>query len=260
MEQVNFYVEKAGGFLTTYGLRLLGAIIALVIGLWIIKIIVRSIRKGLDKGKMDESLKPFITSLVAITLKTLLVVSVLGMMGIQMTSFIAIIGAAGLAVGLALSGTLQNFAGGAMILLFKPFKVGDFIKAQGFAGSVKEIQIFNTILNTSDKQTIIIPNGGLATGSMINFSTEPRRRVDWTFGISYGDDFDKAKSVLLKLISEDSRILKDPEPFIALAELGNSSVNLTVRVWVNSADYLGVFFDMNEKVYKSFAKESLNIP
>ena len=260
MEQVNFYVEKAGGFLTTYGLRLLGAIVALVIGLWIIKIIVRSIRKGLDKGKMDDSLKPFITSLVTITLKTLLVISVLGMMGIQMTSFIAIIGAAGLAVGLALSGTLQNFAGGAMILLFKPFKVGDFIKVQGFAGSVKEIQIFNTILNTSDKQTIIIPNGGLATGSMINFSTEPRRRVDWTFGIGYGDDFDKAKSVLLKLISEDSRILKDPEPFIALAELGDSSVNLTVRVWVNSADYWGVFFDMNEKVYKSFAKESLNIP
>ena len=260
MEQVNFYIEKAGGFLTTYGLRLLGAIVVLVIGFWIIKIIVRSIRKGLDKGKMDKSLKPFITSSVAITLKTLLIISVLGMMGIQMTSFIAVIGAVGLAVGLALSGTLQNFAGGVMILLFKPFKVGDFIKAQGYSGSVKEIQIFNTILNTPDKQTIIIPNGGLATGSLTIFLKEPQRRVDWTFGIGYGNDYDKAKSVLLKLIGEDSRILKNPEPFIALAELGDSSVNLTVRAWVNSADYWGVFFDMNEKVYKTFAKESLNIP
>ena len=260
MEQVNLYIEKAGELMTTYGLRLLGSVVVLLIGLWIIKIIIRRIRRGLDKGKMDESLKPFLTSMMSITLKTLLVISVLGMMGIQMTSFIAVIGAAGLAVGLALSGTLQNFAGGVMILLFKPFKVGDFIKAQGYAGSVKEIQIFNTILNTEDKQTIIIPNGGLATGSMVNFSTEPKRRVDWTFGIGYGDDVDKAKSVLMNLINEDGRILKEPEPFIALAELGNSSVNLTVRVWVNSADFWGVFFDMNEKVYKTFSKEGLNIP
>ncbi len=260
MEQMNLYIEKAGEFLTTYGLKLLGAVVALLIGLWIIKIIVKGIRKGLDKGKMDESLKPFLTSLIGVTLKVLLIISVLGMMGIQMTSFIAVIGAAGLAVGMALSGTLQNFAGGVMILLFKPFKVGDFISAQGYSGSVKAIQIFNTILNTPDKQTIIIPNGGLATGSMVNFSTEPQRRVDWTFGIGYGDDVDKARSVLMKLIGEDSRILKDPEPFIALAELGDSSVNLTARVWVKSADYWGVFFDMNERVYKTFAEEGLNIP
>ncbi len=260
MEQINFYLNKAGDLVTTYGLKLVGAIVALLLGLWLIKIIVRSIRKALDKGKMDESLKPFITSLISWTLKILLFISVLGMVGIQMTSFIAIIGAAGLAVGMALSGTLQNFAGGVMILLFKPFKVGDFISAQGYAGTVKTIQIFSTILNTPDKQTIIIPNGGLATGSLTNFSTEPQRRVDWTFGIGYGDDVDKAKEVLMKLINEDSRILKDPEPFIAVAELGDSSVNLTTRVWVSSADYWGVFFDMNEKVYKTFAKEGLNIP
>ncbi len=260
MEQVNFYLEKAGELVTKYGLQLVGAIVALILGLWIIGIIVRSVRKVLDKGKMDESLKPFLTSLISWTLKILLFISVLGMMGIQMTSFIAIIGAAGLAIGMALSGTLQNFAGGVMILLFKPFKVGDFISAQGFSGSVKSIQIFNTILNTPDKQTIIIPNGGLATGSVTNFSTEPQRRVDWTFGIGYGDDVDKAREVLMKLINEDERILKDPEPFIAVAELGDSSVNLTTRVWVNGADYWGVFFDMNEKVYKTFAKEGLNIP
>ncbi len=260
MDKINVYIEKGGELVTTYGLRLVGAVIALLLGLWIIKIIVRSIRKGLDKGKMDESLKPFLTSMIGITLKVLLIISVLGMLGVQMTSFIAIIGAAGLAIGMALSGTLQNFAGGVMILLFKPFKVGDFIKAQGYAGTVKEIQIFNTILNTPDKQTVIIPNGGLATGSLTNFSTEPQRRVDWTFGIGYGDDYDKAKAVLMKLISEDSRILKDPEPFIALAELGDSSVNLTVRAWVNGADYWDVFFDMNEKVYKTFEKEGLNIP
>ena len=182
------------------------------------------------------------------------------MLGVEMTSFIAILGAAGLAVGMALSGTLQNFAGGVMLLIFKPFKVGDFIEAQGYAGVVKEIQIFNTIITTGDNKTIIIPNGGLSTSSMVNYSTMPTRRVDWTFGIGYGDDVDKAKEVLKKLLSEDARILKDPEPFIAVSELADSSVNFVVRAWVNGADYWGVFFDMNEKVYKTFDKEGLNIP
>ncbi len=259
MEQTNIYIEKIGELVIKYGLQLVGAIVALILGLWLIKILTNVMRKGMDKGKMDNSLKPFLTSMASITLKTLLAVSILGMLGIQMTSFIAIIGAAGLAVGMALSGTLQNFAGGAMILLFRPFKVGDFIKAQGYSGSVKEIQIFNTILNTPDKQTIIIPNGGLSKNSVTNFSSEPRRRVDWTFSIGYGDDMDKARDVLMQLINEDNRIQKDPEPFIALAELGVRSVNLIVRVWVNAADYWGVFFDMNEKVYKTFAQKGLNI-
>ncbi len=260
MEKINVYLEKANELITTYGIKVIGAIVVLVLGLWIIKLIVRSIRKALDRGKMDDSLKPFISSLISWTLKILLFISVLGMLGIQMTSFIAIIGAAGLAIGMALSGTLQNFAGGVMILLFKPFKVGDFISAQGYSGTVKAIQIFNTILNTPDKKTIIIPNGGLATGSLTNFSTEPERRVDWTFGIAYGDDYDKAKEVVTRLLNEDDRILKEPEPFIALAELADSSVNLTVRAWVKGADYWNVYFDMNEKVYKTFPKEGLNIP
>jgi small conductance mechanosensitive channel len=163
-------------------------------------------------------------------------------------------------VGLALSGTLQNFAGGVMILIFKPFKVGDLLEAEGYLGTVKEIQIFNTILVTPDNKTIIIPNGGLSNSSMTNYSTQELRRVDWTFGIAYGDDADKAKMVIKRLCDEDSRILKDPEPFIALSALADSSVNFAVRAWVNSGDYWGVFFDMNEKIYKTFAKEGLNIP
>jgi small conductance mechanosensitive channel len=198
--------------------------------------------------------------IISILLKIMLVISVLGMVGVEMTSFIAILGAAGLAVGLALSGTLQNFAGGVMILIFKPFKVGDLLEAEGYLGTVKEIQIFNTILVTPDNKTIIIPNGGLSNSSMTNYSTQELRRVDWTFGIAYGDDADKAKMVIKRLCDEDSRILKDPEPFIALSALADSSVNFAVRAWVNSGDYWGVFFDMNEKIYKTFAKEGLNIP
>lgn len=181
-------------------------------------------------------------------------------MGIEMTSFIAILGAAGLAIGMALSGTLQNFAGGVMILIFKPFKVGDVIDAAGYIGSVNQIQIFNTILKTPDNKTIIIPNGGLSNSSLTNFSTESRRRVDWTIGIGYGDDVDKAKSVIQDLCDKDQRILKDPAVFIAVSELGDSSVNFAVRAWVESADYWAVFFAMNENVVKTFGEHNLNIP
>ena len=190
----------------------------------------------------------------------MLIISVLSMLGIEMTSFIAILGAAGLAVGMALSGTLQNFAGGVMILLFKPFKVEDVIEAQGFLGKVSEIQIFNTILKTPDNKTIIIPNGGLATGPMTNYTTEPQRRVDWTFGIGYGDDVDQAKTVIQALCDQDTRILKDPELFIAVSELADSSVNFAVRAWVKGEDYWDVYFDLNEKVYKTFDQKGLNIP
>jgi len=246
--------------LLNFGPKFIGAVVVLLIGLWIIKIINKSISKMMDRKDLDASLKPFLRSLISVLLKSLLVISVMGMAGIEMTSFIAILGAAGLAVGLALSGTLQNFAGGAMILVFKPFKVGDYINAQGHSGSVKEIQIFNTILKTPDNITIIIPNGGLSTGSMTNYSTEPTRRVDWTIGIAYGDNSDKAKKVIGKLIQADNRIMKDPEPFIAISELADSSVNFAVRAWVKSEDYWAVFFQMNEQVYKTFEKEGLSIP
>jgi len=243
-----------------YGPKVLGAIVVWIIGSWIVKAIVGVLGKAMTKTKTDPSLKPFLQGLAGGLLKVMLVITVLGMLGIEMTSFIAILGAAGLAVGMALSGTLQNFAGGVMILIFKPFKIGDVIDAQGFVGSVKEIQIFNTIMKTPDNKTIIIPNGGLSSGSMTNFSTEATRRVDWTIGVGYGDDLDKAKAVIKQLCDEDSRILKDPEVFIAVAELADSSVNFTVRAWVNAADFWGVYFAMNENVYKTFAKEGLNIP
>ena len=260
MESVESISAKIYEVIMTFGPKLIGAIITLLIGLWIIRILQRAIGKAFDRREIEPSLKGFLKSMIGILLKILLIISVVGMLGVEMTSFIAILAAAGLAVGMALSGTLQNFAGGVIILLFKPFKVGDFIGAQGHMGSVNEIQIFNTILKTPDNKTIIIPNGGLSTSSMTNFSTEPRRRVDFVFGIGYGDDVDKAKSVLLDLINKDSRILKDPEPFVAVTELGDSSVNLVVRVWAEASDYWGIYFSLTENVYKTFDKEGLNIP
>ena len=243
-----------------YGPQLLGALIVLFVGWKVIGIITRRVGKALERRDFDLSLKSFVRNLISVLLKVLLVISVLGMIGIQMTAFIAILGAAGLAVGLALSGTLQNFAGGVLILLFRPFKVGDFIDAQGYMGTVREIQLFTTILKTPDNKTVIIPNGGLSTSAMVNFSAEPTRRVDWTFGVAYGDDAKLARDVLTGLINDDQRILEDPAPAIVLSELGDSSVNFTVRAWVNAGDFWPVFFEMNEKVYRIFPEKGLNIP
>lgn len=253
-------VAQLTSIVIEYTPRLLGAIAVWIIGGWVIKALSGGFGKILDDRKIDASLKPFLKTLIEVLLKVVLVISVLSMIGIEMTSLVAILGAAGLAVGLALSGTLQNFAGGVMILILKPFKVGDFIEAQGYMGTVNQIQIFNTILKTPDNKTIVIPNGGLSTASLTNFSTEPRRRVDWTFGIAYGDDYDQAKAVITRLCAADERIHDDPALFIALSALADSSVNIVVRAWVNASDYWGVFFEMNEKVYKTFADEGLNIP
>ena len=242
------------------GSKLLIALVVFLVGRWIVKKLNRLLVTILEKRKVEASLSSFVKSLVSITLNLLLIIIVIGVLGIETSSFIALFASAGVAIGMALSGTLQNFAGGVMILLFKPFKVGDFIEAQGQSGTVKEIQIFNTIVTTADNKIIIIPNGGLSTGIMKNYSKEETRRVDWQFGIAYGDNYDKAKEVIGRLLDEDSRVLKTPAYFIALTSLGDSSVNIVVRAWVNAADYWGVFFDMNEKVYKTFARENLNIP
>ncbi|RJE75421.1 mechanosensitive ion channel protein MscS [Reichenbachiella sp. MSK19-1] len=245
-----------------YAPKLVGAILVLIIGSWVIKALVSALSSLMDKRDLDPSLKTFIKSFLRIVLRIMLIISVLGMVGVEMTSFIALLGAAGVAIGLALSGTLQNFAGGVMILLFKPYRVGDFIDAQGYMGTVKEIQIFNTILKTPDNKTIIIPNGGLATGSMTNFSTEPRRRIDFAYGIGYGDSVDKGREVLLGLANADTRIIQEEglAPQVMLDSLGDSSVNLKLRVWVESGDYWNVFFEMNENVYNSFNAQGLNIP
>lgn len=257
---VDDYLNRIINFGIEYAPKLLGGIVVLFVGLWVIKFITKTVGKSLAKSSIDSSLIPFLKSITNIVLKALLAITVMGMIGIEMTSFVAIIGAAGLAVGLALSGTLQNFAGGVVILILKPFKIGDFIEAQGFSGTVKEINIFSTYLNTPDKKLVIIPNGPLSTGALINYSAEPLRRVDWTFGIAYGDDVESFKTAINQFISEDTRILKDPAPFLGLSELAGSSVNFAVKGWVDSPDYWAVFFEMNEKVYTRFPDYNLNIP
>lgn len=260
IEKSNSYLEIVKAFVVTYGMALVGAIIVLIVGLWIIKNFMKWFGKFLEKKEIDPSLKPFLVSLLDALMKVMLVLTVLGIVGIEMTSFIAILGAAGLAIGMALSGTLQNFAGGVLILIIKPFKVGDYIVAQGHAGSVREIQIFNTILKTPDNVTIVLPNGPLANGSVTNYSAEEKRRVDWVFSIAYGDDFSKAKSIIRNLVDVDPRVHQDPEPFIVLSEMAASSIDITVRVWSLASDYWALKFDLNQKVYETFAKEGLSIP
>jgi small conductance mechanosensitive channel len=242
-----------------YGPSLVLAILTLIVGMWVINKVVSGVDKAM-KGKVEPTLLRFMHSLASIGLKAMLLISVASMVGIETTSFIAVLGAAGLAVGLALQGSLANFAGGALILLFKPFKVGDLIEAQGFIGTVREIQIFNTIISTGDNRRVIIPNGALSNGSMININAESTRRVDLLFGIGYGDDINKAKEVLQRVVAEDSRILKTPEPTIAVSALADSSVNFVCRVWVNTADYWVVFFAMHENVKKAFDAEGVSIP
>jgi len=260
VKDINVIYEKGLDFVMDYGPKVIGAIIVLIIGLWIVKKATKSIGNVMEKRGIDPSLKPFLTSLIGTILKLLVIISVMGMVGIEMTSFIAILGAAGLAIGMALSGTLQNFAGGVIILIFKPYKVGDFIEAQGYMGVVKEIQIFNTIITTVDNKTIIIPNGGLSTGSLTNFSAQPERRVDFTFGIAYGDDLNKAKQLIMDIANKDERVLKDPEPFVRMGEMADSSVNITTRLWVKGADYWDVYFDTMEAVYEVFNNNGINIP
>lgn len=253
-------ITKLVDLSVSLGSKLITALIVFLVGRWIIRKLNRLLIKIMEKRQVEASLFSFTRSLVKITLNFILVIILISVLGIETSSFIALFASAGVAIGMALSGTLQNFAGGVMILLFKPFKVGDFIEAQGQSGSVKEIQIFNTIISTPDNKIIIIPNGGLSTGITKNYSKEEMRRVDWEFGIAYGDNYDTAKKVIEKLLASDERILKEPAYFIALNSLGASSVNLVVRAWVKVGDYWDVYFGMNEKVYKTFAEENLNIP
>ena len=246
--------------LISFGGRLVLAIAVFFVGRWIIKKIIKIIKKIFAKKNVEPSLFGFVKSLTSIALNLLLVITVIGILGIETSSFIALFASAGIAIGMALSGTLQNFAGGVMILLFKPFKVGDYIDADGQAGEVKEIQIFNTILATPDNKTIIIPNGGLSTQIMTNFSTANIRRVDWNFCIAYGNNYDKAKSIIEKLITEDKRIKDTPPHLIAILSMNETSINIVVRAWVISGNYWDIYFEMNEKIYKTFQQESISIP
>ncbi|HIP35834.1 MAG TPA: mechanosensitive ion channel [Crocinitomix sp.] len=253
---LDFWIDKS----VEWGTKLLIAAAILVIGMMIANKIARIIQKALNKKKFDKSLTTFLSSLVTVSLKILVVITALGQLGVEMTSFIALIGAAGLAIGMAFSGTLGNFAGGVMILIFRPYKVGDYISAQGEEGIVKDIQIFNTIILTLDNKTIIVPNGAMANGNMTNFTMQEKRRVDFTVGIAYGDDYEKAKSILEKFIAEDDKILQNEDNFIGLVELADSSVNIALRVWCKTDDYWDVYFKMNERIYKEFEQVGLNIP
>ena len=236
------------------------ALVVYYVGRWIIKRVVKIIDKICEKKSVEISLKKFLLNLSRAVMYILLVTVIIGLIGLDMTSFIAIFASAGLAVGMALSGTLQNFAGGVMILAFRPFKVGDFIEAQGQSGTVKEISLFCTIINTLDNKTIIVPNGGLSTGIVNNYSKEPIRRVDLTVSISYGDDYQLARSVITELIESDTRIKQTPAPFIGLSTLNQSSVDIAVLLWVDAADYAGVKFSMNERIYKTLPERGLNFP
>ncbi len=270
------------------GMRILLAVIVFYIGQFIISKLYKLCTKVLNKRGVEASLSSFLLSLLRILLLFILVISIIGILGIETSSFVAIFASAGVAIGLALSGTLQNFAGGVLILLTKPYRVGDFIEYSGLSGTVKEIQIFSTIINTPDNKTIIIPNGGLATGIVNNYSTEIYRRVDWSFTISYGDDVKVARDTILEVLNADERVVKttcsedyklrpqekrtkltgiiptvpdgDCSPKVFLGELATDSVNLTVRAWVHSSLYWGVYFDVNETIYNIFPQKGLNFP
>ena len=229
------------------GERVLGALIIFIIGKFLVNWLNRLFARILEKRKVDPSIQSFLKSMVNILLLIMLILAVIGKLGIELTGFAALLASAGVAIGMALSGNLQNFAGGLIILLFRPYKVGDFIEAStGASGTVKEIQIFHTILITADNKMIYVPNGA--------------RRIEWNFGVDYGEDYNKVEKVLREIIANDKRILTSPAPFIELGELAASSVNIKIRVWVNSSDYWNVFFSMNQTVYTTFNKEGINFP
>ncbi len=231
------------------------------IGRWISKRLITLVRVVMGRRDVNMSIRSFVISLLDVVTLAIILIMIISVLGIDTSSFIALFASAGVAIGMALSGTLQNFAGGVIILLLRPFKVGDFIEAQGVAGTVREIQIFNTLVATGDNKVILLPNGPVSTGIINNYSREKVRRVDMVFSISYGDDFEKAKEVLLRLVKEDERILDKPaEPAINLLELSASSIDISVKVWCIQEDYWNVKFDMNKKVYEVFPKEGLNFP
>lgn len=248
-------------FALSLGWKLLKVAFIWMIGRWLTRRLVSVVKLLMEKRETNLSVRTFVGSFLDVVSLIILLVIIIGVLGVDTSSFIALFASAGVAIGMALSGTLQNFAGGVIILLFRPFKVGDFIEAQGQAGTVKEIQIFNTLIQTGDNKSILVPNGPLSTGIVNNYSRESLRRVDFVFSISYGDDYEKAKEVLLELIDADKRILNSPaEPFIALKELGASSIDIVVRVWAAQGDYWGIYFDLNKAVYETFPKRGLNFP
>lgn len=242
------------------GKDLLGAIIIYIVGRFIIKQIGRLLSRILEKRKLEISVQTFLKSLVSILLNLILAFAIVSRLGVETTSFAALLASAGVAIGMALSGNLSNFAGGLIILVFKPFKVGDYIESPNASGTVREIQIFHTILVTVDNKVIYVPNGSLSSNAITNYNKQETRRAEWVFGVEYGEDFEKVREVLQRIIDADDRILKDPAPMIALGALSASSVDIKVRVWTKSADYWNVYFDRNKIVYDTFNKEGIGFP
>ena len=247
-------------YITLYGLKILGSIAIYFIGKWVIGLVGILVTKFIGRSSLDETLSKFLVKVVNVILWVILIIAILNNLGVDTTSFVALFGAAGLAIGLAFKDTFSNIGAGILLMFFKPFKVGDFISAAGEMGSVDEINIFSTILTTPDNKQIIIPNSGIVGGNITNFSAKDTRRVDFVFGIGYDDDLKLAKSVLEEIVNADERVLKDPAAFVAVGELADSSVNFTVRVWANSSDYWGVHFDTIEKVKLAFDEKGISIP
>ncbi len=242
------------------GKSILVAILILVVGRFIVKLINKLVGQMLDRRKVDPTIASFTKSFVNVLLMVLLIITVVSALGVNTTSFAALLASAGVAVGMALSGNLQNLAGGLLLLFFKPYKVGDYISAQGVEGVVKAIQIFHTVLTTVDNKEIFVPNGALSSGTVVNFSRNDLRRVDQVVTVEYGTDVNAVREAVMDIANADSRILKDPAPFVELGALADSSVNFTVRLWVKTADYWGVWFDMNRKVYEEFNKRGIGFP
>ncbi len=256
--------EKINQLVSTYaipwGINIVFALAIFIVGRFITKAIVKLIRKILHKTGMDVILINFVSSIVKSALLLFIIIAALDQLGVDTTSLIALLGAAGLAVGLALQNSLQNFASGVMLIIFRPFKTGDYVEAGGTAGIVESITIFNTVMRTGDNREVIVPNGAIYNGNITNYSTRPTRRIDMVFGIGYEDDIKKAKEIMLNILNMDERILQEPEPLVAVDELADSSINFVVRPWVNTADYWPVKFDLTEKIKLAFDENGISIP
>ncbi len=257
---MEFNVEELTALAVTYGVKLLMAIVVYVIGKWLANLIAGALEKGMSAKNVDPTVARFTRNITYYALFAMVIVAALGQLGVQTASFVAIVGAAGLAVGFALQGSLANFAAGVLLILFRPFKAGDFIEAGGASGVVKEISIFSTILTTGDNKVVVIANNAVMGGNITNYSAMPTRRVDMVVGVGYGADLALVKKTLQELVDADDRVLKDPGATIAVSELADSSVNFVFRPWVNSADYWGVFFDMNERIKVRFDELGIEIP
>jgi small conductance mechanosensitive channel len=253
-------IPKLQEWAAFYSLKIVAAVAIFIVGRWIAKLLRNLVERIMTKGKVDETLVKFVGNITYVVLIVIVVIAALNQLGVQTTSFIAIIGAAGLAIGLALQGSLANFAAGVLMIIFRPFKLGDYVEGAGAAGTVEEISIFTTHLKSPDNKTIIIPNAKITGDNIINYSAKDSRRLDLVFGVSYNDDLQKVKAVLYDILKNDDRILKDPAPTIGVLELADSSVNFAVRPWVRTGDYWTLFFDLKEKIKERFDAEGISIP